>query len=62
MKNFVDAFDKLLMREQVKTLIYKLEDEKLLIKIKAQKYTRYVLNSGKIDTQQNIYKQLTEKL
>jgi len=62
MKDFVDAFDKLLTREQVKTLIYKLEDEKLLIKIKAQKYTRYILNNEKIDTKQNIYRQLIEQL
>ena len=44
MKDFVDTFDKLLTREQVKRLIYKLENEKLLLKIKAQKYTRYILN------------------
>ena len=62
MKDFVDAFNKLLTREQVKTLIYKLEYEKLLLKIKAQKYTRYVLNNEKIDIRKNICWQLVESL
>lgn len=62
MKDFVNAFDNLLTREQVKTLIYKLENENLLIKIKAQKYTRYILNVEDIDSRQNIYRQLIEKL
>jgi len=51
-----------LTREQVKTVIYKLEYAKLLIKIKAHKYTRYVLNSELIDIKQNIYKQFIEKI
>jgi len=62
MKEFVDAFESLLTREQVKTLIYKLENEKLLIKIKAQKYTRYAINVEEIDIQQDIYRQFIEKL
>ena len=62
MKSFVDAFDGLLTREQVKTLIYKLEDVGLLIKIKAQKYTRYALNLEEIDIQQDIYGQFIEKI
>ena len=45
MKDFVDAFINQLSREQVRHLITKLETEKLLIVNKAQKYTRYVLNS-----------------
>jgi ATP-dependent DNA helicase RecG len=62
MKDFVAVFDNQLSREQVKTLIYKLENEKLLMKIKAQKYTRYMLNNEKIDIQQDIYRQFIEKL
>jgi ATP-dependent DNA helicase RecG len=62
MKEFVDAFDGLLTREQIKTLIYKLEDENLLKKMKAQKYTRYILNIEVVDIQQNVYGQLIEKL
>jgi ATP-dependent DNA helicase RecG len=62
MKDFVNAFEKSLTREQVKTLIYKLENEKLLKKIEAQKYTRYTLNNKKIDIQQNIHRQLIENL
>ena len=62
MKDFVDAFENLLTREQVKTLIYKLEGEKLLIKIKAQKYTRYTLNNEKINIQYNLQRQFIENL
>jgi ATP-dependent DNA helicase RecG len=62
MKSFVEAFGNLLTREQIKTLIYKLEDEKLLIKIKANKYTHYILNKENIDIQHNIYGQFIEKL
>ena len=62
MKEFVKAFENILTREQVKTLIYKLEDESLLSKIKAQKYTRYVLNIEQIDILQNIFGQFIEKL
>jgi len=62
MKNFVDAFDEILTREQIKALIYKLESEELLTKIKAQKYTRYMLNNKKIDIQQDIYRQIIEQL
>jgi hypothetical protein len=62
MKSFVEAFGNLLTREQIKSLIYKLEDEKLLIKIKANKYTHYILNKENIDIQYNIYGQFIEKL
>jgi ATP-dependent DNA helicase RecG len=62
MKDFVKAFKELLTREQVKTLIYKLEGDRLLLKIKAQKYTRYTLNQEKIDIQQNIQRQIIENL
>jgi hypothetical protein len=39
-----------------------METDKLLIKIKAQKYTRYILNNEKIDKQHNIYEQFVERL
>jgi ATP-dependent DNA helicase RecG len=62
MKDFVDAFDEILTREQTKVLIYKLESEGLLEKITAQKYTRYMLNNKKIGIQQDIFRQITERL
>jgi ATP-dependent DNA helicase RecG len=62
MKYFVDTFDEILTREQIKILIYKLESEGLLTKIKAQKYTRYMLNNEKIDIRQDIYRQIIEQL
>ena len=49
MKQFVEAFDNQLSREQVRYIISKLVTEKLLTVIKAQKYTRYVLNNDIID-------------
>ena len=61
-KDFVSAFEDLLTREQVKTLIYKLEEDNMLIKIKAQKYTRYTLNKDKIDIQYDIQRQFIENL
>jgi ATP-dependent DNA helicase RecG len=62
MKDFVDAFNEILTREQTKILIYKLEREGLLTKIKAQKYTRYMLNNAKTDIQQDIYRQIIKRL
>jgi ATP-dependent DNA helicase RecG len=58
MKDFAEVFDKLLSRAQIKLLVSKLETDKLLIKIKAQKYTRYILNDKKFDLHRNIYEQL----
>ena len=62
MKDFVEAFDNQLSREQVRHLITKLETEKLLIVIKAQKYTRYVLNHEIINSNENIYNQFVKRL
>jgi ATP-dependent DNA helicase RecG len=62
MKDFVDALNEILTREQTKILIYKLEREGLLTKIKAQKYTRYMLNNAKTDIQQDIYRQIIKQL
>lgn len=62
MKDFVAAFDNQLSREQVRHLIAKLEEEKLLAIIKAQKYTRYTLNYDMIELNDNIYSQFLKKL
>jgi ATP-dependent DNA helicase RecG len=62
MKDFVDAFNNQLSRGQIKFLILKLETDKLLTKIKAQKYTHYILNKETINIQRNIYEQFIEKL
>jgi hypothetical protein len=56
MKAFVDAFDKLLTREQVKTLIYKLENEGLIITNGLGRWTTYQL-SEKIDGRQSLLQQ-----
>ena len=62
MKEFVDAFDSQLSREQVRYFISKLETEKLLNVLKAQKYTRYILNDDFIDYKENIYTQFVRRL
>ncbi|GAB6013633.1 ATP-binding protein, partial [Viscerimonas tarda] len=62
MKDFVEAFGNQLSRAQVKFLILKLESYKLLTKIKAQKYTRYILNNETINAQENIYEQFIKKI
>ena len=56
MKNFVKAFDNVLTREQVKALIYKLENAGLIIKEGLGRWTIYKL-SKKIDNRQSIIKQ-----
>jgi len=61
MKDFVDAFDELLTREQVKTLIYKLEDEKLIEKRGGGRSIKYTLNQM-IHLESNIFNQFVEKL
>jgi ATP-dependent DNA helicase RecG len=61
MKDFVEVFHNQLSRAQVKFLILKLETDELLTKIKAQKYTRYILNE-KISMQRNVYEQFVENL
>jgi hypothetical protein len=62
MKDFVDTFNNQLSREQVRHLIAKLEREKLLTIIKAQKYTRYTLNERVISPNENISSQFIEIL
>jgi len=62
MKDFVEAFENQLSRGQIKLLILKLIEEKLLIIIKAQKYTRYILNNIVIKSNSNIYEQFIEEL
>jgi ATP-dependent DNA helicase RecG len=61
MKDFVDVFHNQLSRAQVKFLILKLETDKILTKIKAQKYTHYILNE-KMSMQRNVYEQFVENL
>jgi len=61
MKDFVDAFDKLLTREQVKTLIYKLENDKLIEKRGGGRSIKYALNQI-IHLESNIFSQFAEKL
>jgi ATP-dependent DNA helicase RecG len=56
MKNFVNAFDNQLTREQIKTLIYKLESEGLVITNGLGRWTTYQL-SEKIDDKHNILMQ-----
>jgi hypothetical protein len=56
MKIFVDAFDNLLTREQIKSLIYRLEDDGLIVTDGVGRWTVYKL-SDKIDDRQNILKQ-----
>jgi DNA-binding transcriptional regulator PaaX len=56
MKNFVDAFDNLLTREQIKSLIYRLENDGLIVTVGVGRWTVYKL-SDKIDNRQNILKQ-----
>ena len=58
MKDFVDAFDSLLTREQVKTLIYKLESEELIEKTGGGRSVKYTLNQI-IPLESNIFKQFT---
>ncbi|MDR3127665.1 MAG: putative DNA binding domain-containing protein [Tannerellaceae bacterium] len=61
MKDFVDAFDKLLTRGQIKYLILKLEEEKLIQQKGAGRTTLYKLHE-KIDNTQNITPQFIERL
>jgi len=61
MKDFVNAFDKLLTREQVKTLIYKLEYEKLIEKSGGGRSIKYTLNRI-IHLESNIFEQFTTTL
>jgi ATP-dependent DNA helicase RecG len=62
MRDFVEVFHNQLSREQVRHLITKLETEKLLTIIKAQKYTRYTLNYDIMESNNNVYSQFLKKL
>jgi len=62
MKNLVVAFSDQLSRAQIKFLILKLEEDKLITKIKAQKYTHYTLNDALFKTNYNVYRQFIEIL
>ena len=64
MKNFVDAFDNLLTREQVKTLIYKLEEEGLVIKKGGGRSVKYNLekNIKKEHKENNVFRHFIEIL
>ena len=61
MKEFVNAFDSLLTREQVKTLIYKLEGENLIEKRGGGRSIKYSL-SRKIFPEGNVYSQFSQRL
>jgi ATP-dependent DNA helicase RecG len=61
MKDFVDAFGNQLSRGQIKYLILKLEEEKLIIKSGLGRWTQYCLVNS-IDTRKNIVAQFIEKL
>jgi hypothetical protein len=61
MKNFVEAFENLLTREQIKSLIYKLEGEKLVEKTGGGRSIKYILNKT-LHLESNIFEQFTEEL
>jgi len=61
MKDFVKAFNGQLSRGQIKYLILKLEDEKLIEKLGIGRTTVYLINKN-IDTEQNITTQFVEHL
>jgi ATP-dependent DNA helicase RecG len=61
MKDFVDAFNNQLSRGQIKYLILKLEEEKLIIKSGLGRWTQYCLDKS-IDEEKNIAAQFIEKL
>jgi ATP-dependent DNA helicase RecG len=62
MRDFVEVFHNQLSCEQVRHLIAKLETERLLTIIKAQKYTRYTLNYDIMESNNNVYSQFLKKL
>ena len=59
MKNFVDAFDNQLSRGQIKYLILKLENDRLIEKKGGGRSIKYNLNS-KIDERKDIAQQFVE--
>jgi hypothetical protein len=56
MRNFVDVFGNLLTREQIKSLIYRFENDGLIVTTGVGRWTVYKL-PDKIDDRQNILKQ-----
>jgi ATP-dependent DNA helicase RecG len=61
MKDFVDAFENLLTREQIRYLISKLEDDTLILKNGNGRWTIYHVNE-QIDISRNIFEQFTKIL
>jgi len=61
MKDFVDAFDNQLSRGQIKYLILKLENDRLIEKKGGGRSIKYNLNS-KIDERKNITQQFIESI
>jgi ATP-dependent DNA helicase RecG len=61
MKNFVEAFDNLLTREQIRYLISKMEYDTLISKNGNGRWTIYYVNE-QIDISQNIFEQFTKIL
>jgi len=61
MKDFVEAFDDLLTREQIKTLIYKLEEDELIEKKGGGRSIKYSLTNN-FNREHNIFEQFIEFL
>ncbi|GHT44174.1 hypothetical protein AGMMS49965_19360 [Bacteroidia bacterium] len=61
MKDFVIAFNNLLSRGQIKYLILKLEEEKLIETIGSGRSTRYKIDNS-INVERNITEQFVEQL
>ena len=61
MQEFVDAFDSLLTREQIRYLISKMENDFLISKEGSGRWTRYSVNQ-RIDVNQNIFAQFKKIL
>jgi ATP-dependent DNA helicase RecG len=61
MKDFVDAFNKLLTREQIRYLISKMEVDLLILKSGNGRWTKYHVNK-QIDISRNVFEQFTELL
>jgi hypothetical protein len=61
MKDFVDAFDKLLTREQIRYLISKMEEDALISKSGNGRWTVYYVNN-QINATQNIFEQFSKTL
>jgi hypothetical protein len=60
-KNFVDAFGNLLTREQIRYLVSKLEEDKLIERKGGGRSIRYNLNN-EIKIDRNILEQLADRI